>query len=267
MIDERPCPRQSSPRAGTGAVLDGSADAAAAPRRLGLAELAAACREETRQYLLGRAHRDEFALELLRRAICERDSGAWEALMEQYGKLVLSQIRSHPLHRTTCEGDDFWVNRTFQRFWMAVGPERLGLFPDLPSVLRYLKMCAHSVLLDEARRQRGHERAVVSLSPAPGGEAVAEVERSVLGRLLGQQLWEAVAAETRDQAELVIARLSLAADYRPAEIFARHPELFQSVAEVYRVKRNLIERIRRSPRISRLLARAAASDAGGPGES
>jgi hypothetical protein len=263
MIDERPCPRQPSHGAGTGALLDRPAEPAAAPRHLGLAELAAACREETRQYLLGRAHRDEFALELLRRAICERDSGAWEALMEQYGKLVLSQIRAHPLHRTTCEGDDFWVNRTFQRFWMAVGPERLGLFPDLPSVLRYLKMCAHSVLLDEARRQRGHERVVVNLGPEP----TAEVERSVLGRLLGQELWEAVAAETRDEAELVIARLSLAADYRPAEVFARHPRLFQSVAEVYRVKRNLIERVRRSPRISRLLARAAASDAGGPGES
>jgi hypothetical protein len=43
----------------------------------------------------------------------------------------------------------------------------------------------------------------------------------------------------------------------PAEIYARHQTSFRDVADVYRMKRNLVDRLRRSPRVKAHLRPAA----------
>jgi hypothetical protein len=50
-----------------------------------------------------------------------------------------------------------------------------------------------------------------------------------------------------------VAFLSFARDLKPAEIASRHTALFASVADVYRIKRNIIERLRRNPEIQGFL--------------
>ena len=40
---------------------------------------------------------------------------------------------------------------------------------------------------------------------------------------------------------------------KPAEIFQRHPHLFASVDDVYRIKRNVLERLRRNANIRAFL--------------
>ena len=52
----------------------------------------------------------------------------------------------------------------------------------------------------------------------------------------------------------MVAYLSFARELKPSEIFGRHPGLYASVADVYRIKRNLIERLRRSPQVRAFLA-------------
>src|SRR5207249_8057842 len=79
-------------------------------------------------------------------------------------------------------------------------------------------------------------------------------ERSVVGKLAGEQLWATIAAELQDEAEEVVAYLSFARELKPSEIFDRHPRLYASVADVYRIKRNLIERLRRNPQVRAFLA-------------
>jgi hypothetical protein len=51
----------------------------------------------------------------------------------------------------------------------------------------------------------------------------------------------------------VVAYLSFTRELKPSEIFGRHPRLYASVADVYRIKRNLIERLRRSPDVRAFL--------------
>ena len=58
----------------------------------------------------------------------------------------------------------------------------------------------------------------------------------------------------QDAAEEVVAYLSFTRELKPSEIFGRHPRLYASVADVYRIKRNLIERLRRSPQVRAFLA-------------
>jgi hypothetical protein len=74
-------------------------------------------------------------------------------------------------------------------------------------------------------------------------------ERSVVGKLAGEQLWATIAAELQDEPERVVAYLSFTRDLKPSEIFDRNPSLYASVGDVYRIKRNLVERLRRNPQV------------------
>src|SRR5215813_13858620 len=101
-------------------------------RDMPLAELARRCREETLRFLRGEPRDDAFCFEAFERAVVGRDDEAWDAIVTQYRGILLSYISQHTVASLVRESDDYWVNRAFQRFWMAVGPERFGQFPDLP---------------------------------------------------------------------------------------------------------------------------------------
>jgi hypothetical protein len=220
---------------------------------MSVADLARRCREETMRFLRGEARDDAFCFELFERAVAHREHDAWEAIMIQYRGIVLAYVGQHSAAALVREADDFWVNRAFQRFWMAVGPERFGQFRDLPGLLKYLKLCVHSVLLDEVRARRASS--VSSLDEVPESAAgVEDAAHSVVGELAGQQLWQAITEELQSEAERVVAFLSFARDLKPSEIFDRHPTLYESVGDVYRVKRNVLERLRRSPEVRAFLA-------------
>lgn len=219
---------------------------------LPLIELARRCREETLRFLRGEDRDDTFCFEIFQRAVVQRDDDAWEAIVGQYRGIVLAYVGQHTVATMLREADDFWVNRAFQRFWSAVTADRFDKFPDLPALLKYLKLCVHSVLMDEVRSRRAGTSVSLDELPeaVPGG---ASAEGGVLGRLAGQQLWEAVQSELQDEPERKVVYLSFARDLKPAEIAERHPELFAGVADVYRVKRNVVERLRRSPAIRAFL--------------
>lgn len=222
-------------------------------RDVSLAELGHRCREETLRFLRGEPRDDAYCFEVFERAVVRREDEAWATIVAQYRGIVLAYVGQHSAAAMIREPDDYWVNRAFQRFWSAVGPDRFGQFPDLAALLKYLKLCVHSVLMDEMRSRRASP--VNSLDEIP--ETVpssSNAERSVVGKLAGEQLWSTIAAELQDEAEEVVAYLSFARELKPSEIYVRHPRLYASVADVYRIKRNLIERLRRSPEVRAFLA-------------
>lgn len=213
-----------------------------------MTELAGSCREETAKFARREPSQDIFCLELLRRAVVERDEAAWEAVFAQYRGLVLGWIRRHPASVTVAEDEIYWVNRTFERFWSALRAERFAEFHALAALLRYLKLCAQSVLLDEVRaRARVHAEEQVGDSTPTNPEALT------LGELGREELWRIVEATTVDDQERLVARLCFALDLKPREVYERYPERYVSVADVYRVKRNLLERLRRNPEVRALI--------------
>jgi hypothetical protein len=220
---------------------------------LPLADLARRCREETLRFLRGEDRDDAFCFAIFERAITHRETEAWEAIMAQYRGIVLAYIGQHTAAAQLRESDDFWVNRAFQRFWMAVSADRFGQFNDLPGLLKYLKLCVHSVLLDEVRARRlGTLTSIEEMPDTTPGPRDAEAE--VVGELIGQQLWQVIARQLQDDAERVVVQLSFARDLKPAEIYRRYPMLYESVADVYRIKRNVMDRLRRSAEIRAFLA-------------
>src|ERR1051326_2092076 len=221
-------------------------------RELPLVELAHRCRQETLRFLKGEDRDDAFCFEIFQRAVVDRDNDAWEAIVAQYRGIVLAYVSQHSAAPLVRESDDYWINRAFQRFWGAVGADRFGRFPDLPALLKYLKMCVHSVLMDEVRARRA--AAASSLDDVPESvPSAANAEGNVLGRLASEQLWAAIRRVLQGEAEERVIYLSFARDLKPAEIAERHPGLFADVAEVYRIKRNVIERLRRSAEIRAFL--------------
>jgi hypothetical protein len=221
-------------------------------RDLPLVELARRCREETLRFLRGDVRDDTYCFEIFKRAVVQRDDDAWSAIMEQYRGIVLAYVSQHTSARLFREPDDYWINRAFQRFWSAVSPDRFDRFPDLPALLKYLKLCVHSVLMDEVRARRASS--ATSLDDVPeSAPSETDAERRVISRLSSEQLWAAIARELQSEAEQKVAYFSFARDLKPAEIARRHPSLFRDVADVYRVKRNLIERLRRSAEIRAFL--------------
>src|SRR5438067_4653422 len=120
-----------------------------------LSELARRCREETLRFLRAEPRDDAFCFEVFQRAVVGRQDDAWTAIVAQYRGIVLAYVGQHTAATMMHEPDDYWVNRAFQRFWSAVSADRFGQFPDLAALLKYLKLCVHSVLMDEVRGRRG----------------------------------------------------------------------------------------------------------------
>ena len=198
------------------------------------------------------AAEDAAGLELFRRAIADGDEAAWRDVVDMYRGLLLAQAGHHVVRGLVLEDDGFCVDRAFQRFWGASRAGRIRRFDDLGAILKYLKMCLGSVMLDEARTRRrqawtsfddlAHE---ADVSTDPSGE--------IMGRLARGELWAAVGRELADPKEHLVARLSFVAGLSPREIRARHPDQFEDVFEVYRIKRNMIDRLRRSRAIRQFI--------------
>ena len=241
--------------------------------RTSAGDLAAACRRETDRFRSGQPSADEYCFELFRRAICDRDEAAWEAVVVQYRGVVLTWVQRHG--GASVEDADYWVNRTFDRFWSAMRPERFGLFEGLSRVLKYLQMCAATAVLDELRSQRAtahesldqlfgtrHGAERESAGAELGDPAGVDAEASAVERLAGQELWGAIAAEVPEESERTVLYYSFALGMKPAEIAGKRPDLFAGVPDVYRIKRNVLERLRRSPAMKRFAGESAEDEAG-----
>jgi len=236
-------------------------------RRMRLDALVQAIREEAHRYRAGASCSGTFAMELVRRAVCDGNDAAWAALVDQYRGLVLSWVRHHPASAAVQEEDDYWVNRAFARFWMALRPERFRDFPRLGAVLCFLRTCAHSALMDEVRAHEGLAPAqelvvgdehtddaqwltAAGLAPDPGAVAEEHETRA--------ELWDVVDRVLPDECLRVVIYLSYARDMTPRAIQAQLPHLFSSACEVSQVKRNALARLANSPELRKLLERRGA---------
>ncbi len=190
---------------------------------------------------------DQGAYALFCEALVGRDPEAWRQLYLRYQNLVAAWVRRHPAFPRSGESVGYFVNRAFDRLLSAVDSEKFARFPDAPSLLRYLKMCAHSAVLD-AVRHREHEAL-----DNPGWVAeVSDPEAQAVANLQREELWAVVQSVVRDHRERVLVYESFVCGASPQQLQSRHPDLFSSVEDVYLAKRNLLLRLRRHPRIQAL---------------
>jgi hypothetical protein len=209
-------------------------------RNVPLDAVAAACKEEMRKRRLGEPFTDAFGEELFCRAVCRRDEQAWAAIVEQYRVLLTTWVRRHPSYQPGYVDAEDVAIRALARFWMAVRPEQMPQFASLNQVMQYLKLCVHSVVVNEARAMP---------IPSELPEEEHDIEALAVNQVAGKQLWSAIMRVLDDPDERLVVYLSFALGLKPGAIHDRHRDRFESTADVYRTKRNAIDRLRRSPEI------------------
>jgi RNA polymerase sigma factor (sigma-70 family) len=217
---------------------------------LHLEQVAAGCRVEAE-----RNRRDElgYCFELFRRALEQRDHAAWEAVAFQYHRLILGWV-----HGVGLPADDMAediAREAFERFWRTLAGRCNPLterFPHVGALLKYLRQCAVTTVLDRRRSERQRERLVEQAQRAFRLDLPIERagEDDVVDRLArNEQLTQVrawIAAEVSDPLEQLVLRLSYNQDLSPAEIATRYPEQFVDAALVRQIKERVLRRARRA---------------------
>jgi DNA-directed RNA polymerase specialized sigma24 family protein len=220
---------------------------------LTLAGLAHRCTRETELFFQRQPNDPRYCYELFRRAILDRDQRAWELIYAQYRPQVGRWVERHSAFATSGEEVGYVVNRAFEKMWVALTPEKFDRFPDLKSVLRYLQLCVHSVILDQVRAV---DKAVLDVSvedvALDMSEDIPPVEDQVLDRVGQEDFWRAINARLHDEKERRVVYASFALAMKPREIYARSEGLFDDIKEVYRVKENVLARLRRDSELKRI---------------
>ncbi len=222
-------------------------------RQLPLAVLFQCCQRETNNYLHQRPHDTRYAYELFRRAAWG-DDVAWECIYMQYAPLVANWIERNPALVFSDEEVQFLVNRTFERMWRRLTPEALAGFEELKQLLRYLELCASSCLLDYNRKKKG--RTETSWDELEQNHPVLQVEAEAepLAEQQQAELWRVLLNLVTDEVERVVLVASFILNLKPKQIQARYGQHFDTVVEVYRIKQNILQRLRRAPQLQQFVA-------------
>lgn len=225
---------------------------------LTLAGIAHRCSEETHRFFKRLEYDPRYCYELFRRAIVDADQEAHTCLFNQYLPLVAGWIERHPAFPTTGEDTQYFVNRTFEKLWHAVTPAKFSRFDNLKSLLRYLKMCSNSAIVDFNRGrelsliEEGSDSEEMRVAPAPG-----DLETDTVARVDRSQFWRLIVERLNNDKERAVIYASFVLGMKPAELLESQPQLFDDIKDVYRTKQNVLERLRRDTQLASKLVDAA----------
>lgn len=207
-------------------------------RSLSVAQLATRCLRELNRYRLGEPCTDEYGLELLCRAIVHGDQEAWAWLHHCFGELVRGWLRRHPKREVACrlESEEHYVAQTFERFWQATTLSQRVEFTTLAAALQYLRASLNGAILDTLRAY-ARLREVSLPEPGEPGEPGREDVTS------SGEVWEILQTMLPGERERRLAYLLYHCGLKPREIVRFCPQEWSDVTEVYRMRRNIMERL------------------------
>jgi DNA-directed RNA polymerase specialized sigma24 family protein len=187
--------------------------------------------------------------QLFRLAIVESDADAWATIADRYRRQMVAWANHCCARMPIQEPATDIADQALARAWAALSSVRVDSFPSLAAFLAYLRSCVMAVAIDHARQQnaraRNEQLAQVDL-------VTVSLEQTVLDELQQAELWRLILSMAKGAHELLLVRESLLYAFPPRAIYARHPDQFADVADVYRMKRNLFKRLQRNPDIERL---------------
>jgi hypothetical protein len=209
-------------------------------RALKVSELAEGCLREISAYRRGDSTIDSYGVELLHRATVQDDQEAWASLQQCLAELVRGWLRRHPSREVAVrlDSEENYVAQAFARFWQATTQGQQVEFRTLAAALQYLRASLNGALLDTVR---AYVRPKEVPLPEPGAAGEPLVEDG--GE--GDELWEVIRILLPDQQEQRLAYLLFHCGLKPREIMHFCPREFSSVEDIYRLRRNMVERLLR----------------------
>lgn len=214
---------------------------------LSLSGISHRCAQESDRFFNRQEYDPRYCYELFRRAISQRNDQAWARVYAQYQRLVNHWVERNAAFATSGEDAVYFVNRAFEKMWLGITPEKFETFPDLKSILRYLQMCVHSVLIDFVRQKEYKLllESVEDLVVQPGTGETA-VEDHIANRLDKEAFWTWLKQQIHHEKEECVVYGMFVLALKPRELLAQYPSVFEDIKEVYRVKENLMARLRRN---------------------
>ena len=208
--------------------------------QMSLATLMEYSAREVSKYRRNEPSDDRYCLEILRRAVVLRSNEAWTVIVHMFSDNVRLWLTRHA-HREAAlrhEIEQNYVDDAFRRFWQAVTDQKLS-FSSLGSALCYLRLCLHCAIMDTLRT---YVRSNLETIPDHGYPNEPQVE----DRYDENELWETISNVLPGERERRVAYLHFHCNLKPREIVRYCPGEFQGEKEIYRLKRNIMERIARN---------------------
>ena len=196
---------------------------------------------EIDNYRRGSVYNDRYCLEILRRATLHGDQHAWECLQRCFNGILRGWMHRHPSRDAAYhfDSDENYIAQAFERFWLASACNEKLEFSTLAAALRYLHACLNGAILDTLRAY-SRPKEVPLPEPGEAGEPLVEEYDE------GGEVWEAIHSLLPDEREQRVAYLLYHCGLKPREIVRFCPQEFSGVQEVYRLRRNIVERLLRN---------------------
>jgi hypothetical protein len=213
-------------------------------QQMALDTLAQQCAQETDLYFKQKVHDNRYCFELFRRAIQEGSKAAWDLICSQYEALVTGWVIKHYAFSSSGEEAQYFVNGAFGKISGTITAEKFARFTDLGALLGYLKLCVHSVIIDFSRTSDFSN--IVSLDSALKQKSSdPSPEEHALEQSEGRTLWNLLESRLHDRKERLVMHGSFVLDLKPQELLEHFRGEFSDIDEIYRIKQNVINRLRR----------------------
>ncbi len=217
------------------------------PQDMSLSELADRCASEISRYSHKEAYDDTYCLEIFRRALLLHDKDAWELLQQRFAPTVSSWVRRYPSREAAYRHDteENYVALAFARFWVASINNQLE-FHSLAAALRFLHSCLNTAILDTFRTY-SRPNSTSSSEMVSYEEPISEDAEDT------HEFWGVVMGLLPNPREKRVAYLLYYCGLKAREIVQLCPNEFSNVKEIYRLRRNVLERLIRKKDILRWL--------------
>jgi hypothetical protein len=208
----------------------------AAEHALSVSALIEQCQREIQAYRRGEPSNETYRLELLRRATVQGDQEAWVGFQQCFGELVLDWLHAHLQLKVACllEREETYVELAFERFRQA-SLQQQRVFRTLDEALAYLRASLQGAILDRLRTSSRPGEAFLP-KPVQDGEPY---------RAASLQLWQVLQSLLPDAREQRLAYLLYHCGLPPREIVRSCPQEWNVIQEIYRLRRNILERLLR----------------------
>lgn len=218
--------------------------------RLSIDAIIEGCQAEASQ---PRDQESGYCFELFRRALEDEEPAAWLAIDAQYRQLLLRWGSDYAPDLPQEEIERI-VPDALPKFWQSLTKSTVPLinrFAHIGALLKYLKQCTFSVLIDYRRQLQRSDRIRQRLEMVEQALPVSqEAEQELVERLEQEQLLQQIRvwiqSHVTDVEERQVLYLSYQVGLSPAQIATRYPDQFPEAQRVRRIKERILKRARRA---------------------
>jgi hypothetical protein len=203
-------------------------------REASLDELSLGCAQEIENFHRQVERAAGYCFEIFRRAIADPQGDAWAVFVGRCQQQVGRWAQRHPGFARCGEDLEDITSDAFRKMWQsfATDTDKIARFANFPALMLYLKMCVNSAIVDLLRHPAGDE--------LPDDHPVFDAPASD-----SRAMWEFIAARLKDDQERLVIRAFFLYDLTPRDILRQFPNRFSGIAEIYRIKQNVVARLRR----------------------